>query len=126
MFDMGLVFDIEFTEDELEQLPDWTLFNGKILDGISSLPAIFELPPRPANMQMSVNATTWTFVKCQLRSQRARSGSRQIYQLNPPTIIPTSAWSLENLIREFALPNPISQPSNAPVPQKLIVIGVFL
>jgi hypothetical protein len=45
MSDMGLVFDIQFTEDELEQLPDWNIFDGKFMDRISSLPAVFELPP---------------------------------------------------------------------------------
>jgi hypothetical protein len=66
--------------------------------------------------------------KCQMWMPYTRSSACQIqmHQFNPPTIIPTSAWSLEAMTQEFTLPNPISRPNNAPVPQNLMFIGALL
>ena len=123
MFDIGLVFNIQFTEDELQQLPSWKLFDRKIMDGVSSLPAMIQLPPRPSNMSSSVNAILWTFVKLFTRTIRNQCG-RQTYHLVPPSATPITKWSLNLLIEEFAVPNPISGPDDEAVPQNLIIIGL--
>lgn len=125
MFDTGLVFNIEFTEDELRQLPRWSLFDHKIMDGVSALPAKLHLPSRPLNTSSSVNTTLWSFVKCHAQAQRGHPG-RRLYHLNPPAVpITPHTFTLETLIREFAMPNPISCPDDTPIPQHLIIIGVF-
>ena len=64
MFDPGLVFDVRFGEQEPGQLPSWSLFNQKITDSVISLPERSKFPPWPSNINNSVNATLWTFVKC--------------------------------------------------------------
>src|ERR1700753_97387 len=122
MFDMGLVFNVEFTEAELGQLPSWSLFDHKITDGISSLRGKPGLPSRPQNMQGSANTTLWSFVKRHSQKQRGKSG-RESYHLNPTTPITTSMWTLDFLIQEFAMLNPISGPDDTPMPQHLIIIG---
>ena len=43
MFNAGLVFNLEFTEDELDQ-PSWRLIDQKIMDGINALPGRPKLP----------------------------------------------------------------------------------
>jgi hypothetical protein len=127
MFDIGLVFNIEFTEEELGQLnqqPRWSLFDRKIMDGISNLPAGLNLPPRPTNIPISANSTLWSFIKCHMQAQRSHPG-RRMFHFNPPTTpITSQMYTLEILIQELALANPISSPDNAAVPQKLIIIGV--
>lgn len=125
MFDTGLVFNIEFTEDELGLLPRWNLFDRKIMDKISTLPAKLQLPSRPINVLSSVNTTLWSFVKCHSQAQRGHYG-RRLYHLNPPLVpITPHTFTLETLIKELAMPNPISCPDDTPIPQHLIIIGVF-
>lgn len=124
MFDIGLVFNIHFTEDELQQLPSWRLFDRKIMDGVSALPARIQLPSRPSYMPVSANATLWTFVKLFTKTLRNQYG-RQMYHLVPPSAPPITKWTLNLLIEEFAVPNPISAPDDAPVPQNLIIIGLW-
>jgi len=123
MFDAGLVFNIRFTEDELGQLPRWSLFDRKIMDQVTSLPGELKLPPRPSNVSSSANTTLWTFIKCHLQTQRNNYGCKVIH-LNPPsaTITP-SMYTLETLIRELAMPNPISCSDDVLVTDNLIIIG---
>jgi hypothetical protein len=125
MFDIGLVFDIRFTEDELEQLPRWNLFDRKITDGISALSAMLKLPSRPSAMQDSANSTLWSFVQCDQQALRGQYG-RWVYHLNLPGPITASEYTLEALIQRFGIPNPISSPDDtlAP-PQQLIIIGAL-
>jgi hypothetical protein len=125
MCDVGLVFNIRFSEEELLQLPSWRLFNGKITDGVSSLPGRINLPARPPGVSESVNSTVWTFVRCFSQTVRGRSG-RQKYHLVPPNPMPTSKWTLNFLVKEFSVINPISGPDDTPVPQDLIIIGGLL
>lgn len=123
MFTAGLVFNITFTEDELGQLPRWSLFDQKIMDCIAALPSRATLPPRPSNIQSSANTTLWTFVKCHIQSQRSHFGRRRIH-FNPPTTpITPSMYTLEILIRELAIANPISCPDDTLVGEQLIIIG---
>jgi hypothetical protein len=123
MFDLGLVFDIKFTEDELQRLPSWSTFDKKITDGILSLPAGIELPPRPPKLSNSVNSTLWTFVNCPLQTVRGKYG-RKVLNLVLPMATPTTKWTLDLLTEDFSVENPISRPDNTPMPQRLIVIGV--
>jgi hypothetical protein len=123
MFDLGLVFDVRFTKDEIEQLPSWRLFDRKIMDGVSSLPGKIELPPRPLTTSESVNGTLWAFVDCMAKTVRKQPG-RQKYHLVPPKKpTPTARWTLDVLLKEFSVPNPISGLDDNPVPQSLIIIG---
>lgn len=125
MFDLGLVFNVRFDEEELRQLPSWSLFNQKITDGVNSLPGRIMLPPRPSNMNDSVNATLWTFVKCFSQAVRGQKGRRS-YSLVPPEPTPTYRWTLDLLREEFAVLNPISGLDDTPVPQQLVIIGTSL
>ena len=63
MFDVGLVFNVDFTDDELQQLPNWHLFNQKIMAGVSSLPANINLPPPAQELSELANHTLWAFVE---------------------------------------------------------------
>jgi hypothetical protein len=123
--DVGLVFNITFAEDELQQQPSWSLFNRKIMAGVSSLPARIELPPRPPNMTGSVNSILWTPITRFKRGVRGQPG-RHTFHLVPPPTIPTSDWTPGLIVDKFAVPNPISGPDDAPVPKHLIIIGVLL
>lgn len=123
MFDIGLVFDLRFTEDELLQPPSWVLFDQKIMDGVASLPARIRLPLRPSHVSASANGTLWTFVKCFTRAVRNQCG-RKKYHLTPPPTITTTQWTLDHLTNELSVPNPISGPDDASVPQNLVIIGV--
>jgi hypothetical protein len=126
MFNAGLVFNIHFTEDELEQLPRWSLFDSKIMDQISTLPGGIQLPPRPSNTPSSANATLWMLVRCHIQS-RCNDPGRRVIHFNPPAVpITPMMYSLETLIRELAMPNPISHPDDTPAVDHLIVIGMFL
>ncbi|KAF9785059.1 hypothetical protein BJ322DRAFT_1020665 [Thelephora terrestris] len=120
MFDIGLVFHLRFTDDELLQ-SNWSLFDRKITDGISSLPARIQLPPRPANQPPSANSTCWTFVKCGIKPARGRSDKR--YILVHPEHISSSQWTLDYLRGSLAVTNPISGPDEDLIPDRLIVIG---
>jgi hypothetical protein len=123
MFSAGLVFNLEFTEAELAQLPSWSLFDRKIMEGISALPTKPELPPRPSNMQTSANATLWSFIKCHSQARRNHPG-RLVLHFNPPsTAITPSMYDLEVLIQALSMGNPISPPDNESIPQHLIIIG---
>ena len=124
MFSAGLVFNIEFTDAELAKLPDWEMFNQKIMDGISTLPAAPELPPPPPNMPgLSVNTTLWSFVGCHCRPTRNHPGRRSLH-LNPPANpITQTMFTLEELSRTLGINNPISLPGDTPVPERLLVVG---
>jgi hypothetical protein len=124
MFDVGLVFNIRYTQDELEGRPSWTLFNKKITDGLASLPAEIQLPPRPASVSESVNTILWTFVEVMIQAVRNHPG-RKKFHLVPPQSTPTRKWTLQMLTKEFSVENPISGLEDAPVPQRLIIIGVL-
>ena len=122
MFDVGLVFNIDFTDDELLQLPNWRLFNQKIMAGVSSLPANINLPPPARKLSESVNHTLWAFVKHLSRPVQNQPGTKK-HHLVGGEPIPTAKWTLDHLMREFSIPNPISGPDAIPVPQRLIIIG---
>jgi len=124
MLDVGLVFNIEFTGEELGQLPRWELFDHKIMDSISSPTTKIKLPPRPTNTPPSVNTMLWSIVQCHKKSERKHTGLSS-YHLNPPTHpITTMSYTLERLIQEkLVVGNPISNPDNTPVPQYLMIIG---
>jgi hypothetical protein len=127
MFDVGLVFNIMFTAEEVRKLPKWEIFDEKIMAGISALPAKIALPPRPQNKALnsssSPNFTLWSWVACHTKGQRGHYG-RRLFHLNPPAVIVTQAtFTLVGLTRELAVSNPISYPDNTPGPQDLFIIG---
>ena len=123
MFEAGLVFNIEFTDEELEQPPRWNLFDRKIMDQIATLPGRPELPPRPLNTPTSANATLWTFIECHTQNKRGHPGRRLIH-LNPPAHPITPAmYTLRNITSTLGMPNPISPPDDASIAKMLIVIG---
>jgi len=124
MFDAGLVFHIEFTEEELEILPCWTLFDKKIVDGISALPSELVLPPRPPNMPSSANSTLWTFVQCHSQLQRGHPGRRSLDIIPPKSSITPPMYTLKTVIRELATPNPICYTDSTSFPQDLVIIGM--
>ena len=125
MSDFGLIFDIAFTDDELEQLPDWTVINNKILTGISSIYPRVSLPERPSGIRESVNSTMWSFVKIQKETIRKTGGRRKFF-FNPPPSPPTlPMFCLDILIKEFGVENPVSRTNNALVPKNLIIVCTY-
>ena len=129
MLDLGLVFNITFTEGELAELrahANWAMFDRKFMDGISTLPAGLELPPWPLNIQPSVNATLWTLVKCNNQAKRGQPGLRVFHLGHPPGVVGMPMYMLDKLIQELTIPNPISYPDDTPVPHNLVIIGRFL
>jgi len=123
MFDVGLVFNIQFTEEELAQLPRWSLFDHKIMDGISALPARLNLPSRPSNDPSSVNSTLWTLISCHSQAKRGHPGCRSLYLNRPTSHVTPGMFTLKGLIEVFGIPNPISCPDDTPTPKNLIMIG---
>lgn len=122
MSDFGLVFDICFTDEELQRLPDWKLIDGKIVAGISSIYPDISLPQTPPNIRGTMNGTPWLLVKLQKETIR-KTGGRQRLFFNPPVKPPTAAtFSLSHLIDEFGVPNELSRVNSDPVPQSVIVI----
>jgi len=122
MLDFGLVFDISFTDNELHQLPDWTLVDEKIRAGISSIEPALSLPQAPPNIQGMVNGTTWLLVKLRKETVKRSGGCQQIFFI-PPVKPPTIAtFSLDHLIAKFGVPNQLSCPNGNPVPENVIVI----
>lgn len=121
MFDIGLVFDVSFTDDELLQ-PNWSLFDRKIEDGISSLQAEIQLPPRPDKLSLSANSTLWTFVKC--LTKQARGNVERKYLLDHADPLSSSQWTLDHLTKTLSVTNPISRPGSNAIPERLIIIGV--
>ena len=126
MSEAGFVFNIEFTEDELREHQRWSLFDNKIMDGISRLPVELELPPRPPGTPSSANTTLWSIMKCYSQPQRKNPGRRLIFINPPPHPITPSMYTLELLIQNFAIDNPISSPDDVPLPHHLIIIGGYL
>lgn len=123
MFDAGLVFNIQFTDEELAQLPRWSIFDHKIMDQIATLSSRPELPPRPPNTPISANATLWTFIKCHTQNKRNSPG-RPLIHLNPPADpITPSMYTLQNLANKLGMLNPISPPDDTPLAKKLVIIG---
>jgi hypothetical protein len=122
MFNAGLVFNITFTGEEVQQIPRWNSFDEKIMAGISTLAPEIELPPRPPKVQPSANATLWIFLK--FHPKMHRSSNNRSHYLSPPPIAP-QMYTPETLIDKIAEPNPISTPDNAPCPQHLIIIGQY-
>ena len=122
MSDMGLTFNITFTEDELGGLPNWRLFDEKIMDGISHLSAQLELPSRPASMRVeSANSTRWVFVHC----QETKKCGICTYRFQLPAMTPT-LYTLEHLDQSITIDNPICSSDAAPTPRKLLVVGGFI
>jgi hypothetical protein len=112
-------------EVELEQLPCWSMFDHKIMDQIATLPSRLELPLWPSNVPSSTNATLWMFIKCHTQTQCGNFGHWVIH-LNPPAVpITPSMYTLETLIYELGMPNPIFCPDDVPVAKYLDIIGVF-
>jgi len=125
MSDLGLVFDIHFTDEELRKLPSWTLTNEKMVAGISSIEPQVSLPQAPPGIRGSMNGTTWLLVKLQKETIK-KSGGRQQLFFNPPVTPPTTAtFGLSNLIDEFGVANPLSRLNGDAVPQSLIVICTY-
>ena len=124
MFNAGLVFNLEFAEDELDQ-PSWRLIDQKIMDGINALPSRLNLPLRPSNTPMSANDTLWTFVQCHKRAARRHCGRHLMYLVPPIQPITLSTYKLQTLIQQLAMLNPISCPDDTPIPEHLIIIGTF-
>jgi hypothetical protein len=125
MSDAGLVFDIGFTEEEQsEERLSWTVFDEKIMQGLQSLPGGIQLPPRPARISFSINSTLWKLGKCSVRATRRHTG-RKTLQVGSAADLYVGDWTIDNLLTEHAVANPISGPENTPVPRQLIVIGVL-
>ena len=122
MSELGLIFDITFTDEELLKLPDWTIVDDKITIGLSCIyPRVF-LPKAPSGTSESVNSTVWSFVKVKSRTLK-NTGGRQQYSFIPPTKPPVPhEFSLDRLIKDFGLENPVSHTNNVLAPEKLIVI----
>jgi len=120
MSSMGLTFDITFTEDELVGPPNWKLFDEKIMDGMSHLSAQLEFPPRPGHFQEvdSCNFTRWAIIYC----RKHKKDGVDRYQFQLPAMTPSS-YTLEHLVKNFAVDNPISSQSGTLPPSRLLVIG---
>lgn len=122
MSDFGLVFDIRFTDEELQKLPSWTLIDEKMVAGMSSIDPKVSLPQAPPGIRGSINGTTWLLVKLQKETIK-KSGGRQRLFFNPPVTPPTTAaFGLSDLIDEFGVANPLSRLNGDAVPQNLIII----
>ena len=124
MFEAGLVFNIEFTDEELEQLPRWSLFDCKIMDQIATLPCRPDLPPRPLNTPTSANATLWTFIKCHSQNKRNHPGRQLIHFTPPADPITPAMYTLHNVTSTLGMLNPISPPDDAPLAKMLVIIGM--
>lgn len=123
-YDIGLVFNVRFTKNEQADPLSWRLFDQKIMQGVDFLPGGIQLPPRPARIAASLNTTLWTFGKCSGRATKGQPGRRTL-QFVPATSLYVGDWTLDNLLTEYAVSNPISGPDDNPVPRQLIVIGVL-
>ena len=122
MSKLGLIFDITFTDEELLKLPDWTLVDEKITLGLSCIYPTVYLPKPPSCTTGSVNGTVWSFVKVS-SSTLKNTGGRQQYTFIPPARPPVPhEFSLDRLINDFGLENPVSRTNNVLGPEKLIVI----
>lgn len=126
MLDLELVFDISFTDEELLTLPNWTLFDEKIVTGISSIRPEVNLPRAPSSIRNSLNGTVWSLVKLQPETIK-KSGGRRRFFFNPPPGPPTPAtFSLRALVDEFGVPNPLSRDNGGVVPQSLIIVCKYI
>jgi hypothetical protein len=121
MFRIGLVFSMKFTEAELGGPASWSLFDKKIMEGIRSLPGNLKLPHGCSTAQPSANDTLWTLVKC--HEHAVRGQGRRAFQFNLPQPMPVTSYTLETIIDQFAVDNPISGPDDSPIPPNLLVIG---
>jgi len=126
MLNLELVFDISFTDEELVSLPNWTLFDEKIVTGISSIRPQVHLPQAPSGIRNSINGTVWSLVKLQPETIRKTGGRRRFF-FNPPPRPPTPAtFSLRALVDEFGVENPLSRDNGDIVPQSLIIICKYV
>ncbi|HEX3642143.1 MAG TPA: hypothetical protein VHV10_12705, partial [Ktedonobacteraceae bacterium] len=66
----------------------------------------------------------WKLGKCSVWATRHQAG-RKTLQLSSAADLYVGDWTIDNLLREHAVANPISGPENTPVPCQLIVIGVL-
>ena len=122
MSELGLIFDITFTDEQLLKLPDWTLVDEKITLGLSCIYPTVHLPKPPSCTTGSVNGTVWSFVKVSSTALKNTGGRRQ-YTFIPPARPPVPhEFSLDLLIKEFGLPNPVSRTNNVLPPENIIVI----
>ena len=122
MSEFRLIFDIIFKDEELLKLPDWTMVDEKITSGLSCIYPKVTLPKPPSGTSQSVNGTVWSFVKVSSSTLKNTGGRRQ-YTFIPPARPPVPhEFSLDLLIKEFGLPNPVSRTNNVLAPEKLIVI----
>lgn len=124
MFDIGLVFDIKFDKEEQTEPLSWKSFDGKILQALDVLPGEIQLPPKPDKIRPSLNSTLWTFSKCVSQAKKRQPGHRTI-RLVPATTLSVRDWSVDRLMTEYSVANPISGLDDAPVPRQLIIIGVL-
>lgn len=120
---LGLIFDIKFTDEELQELPSWQLFNRKITAGISSLRPNVTLPTDSIGGEVTMHTTTWTFLELKTKNKQAKGRVQRLFV--PPTEpLIRSDFCLDKLINVFGVINTIARPNDDHVPDNLIVIGV--
>ena len=69
MSELGLIFDITFTDEQLLKLPDWMLVDEKITLSLSCIYPTVHLPKPPSSTTGSVNGTV---VVCQGQVQHSQ------------------------------------------------------
>lgn len=119
---VGLTFDIKLTDEELQELPSWRLFDRKITAGISSLRPEVVLPVEDIGGEVNVNTTAWIFLQLKDKNKPADGRVQRLFV--PPTEVPTpSDFCLDKLVGTFSADNTISRYGGRHVPEKIIVIG---
>ena len=122
MSELGLIFDITFTNEQLLKLPDWMLVDEKITLSLSCIYPTVHLPKPPSSTTRLVNGTVWSFVEVRSATLK-NTGGRGQYTFIPPTPPPVPhEFSLDLLIKRFGLLNPVSRTNNVLAPAKLIII----
>ena len=82
MSELGLIFDITFTDEQLLKLPDWTLVDEKITLCLLCIYPTVHLPKPPSSTTGSVNGTVWSFVKVKSSTVNVRAHfSGPLFQL---------------------------------------------
>jgi hypothetical protein len=125
MSDIGLVFDMHFTEEELLQLQKWSVFDRKIMEGISSLPGGIQFPTRTDNGPVSANSMAWQWVNF-IRKPIKGQTDRHKYILVPlQQQLSSNEWTLDHLIEGYTITNLINGLDGALVPEHLVVISLL-
>ena len=125
MSDIGLVFDMHFTKEELLQLSKWSVFDRKIMEGISSLPGGIQFPTRTDNGPISADSTAWQLVNFIRKPIKGQTGHHKYILVPLQQQLSSNEWTLNHLIAGYTITNPISGLDGASVPEHLVVISLL-